>query len=168
MCHCIWQVHWVFLKWAVFYQQQMIPALQTAGFELLDPWALNDSPQLQAALAQADLSLQRQQLTVLNLEIERINAEAIDHCDWGVANLDGVDVDSGTAGEIGYAFAKGKRIYGYRGDFRLSCDNLGSTVNLQVEYFIRASGGDIYTEFDVLLRALTTALISFQTQSQSL
>jgi nucleoside 2-deoxyribosyltransferase len=59
------------------------------------------------------------------------------------AVLDGTDVDSGTAAEIGYAFAKGKPILGYRGDFRLSADNDGSIVNLQVEYFIRASGGTI-------------------------
>ena len=60
-----------------------------------------------------------------------------------VAVLDGADVDSGTAAEIGYAFARGKLIVGYRGDFRLSADNEGGTVNLQVEYFIRESGGTI-------------------------
>ena len=62
-----------------------------------------------------------------------------------LAVLDGTDVDSGTAAEIGYAFAKGRPILGYRGDFRLSADNEGSTVNLQVEYFITASGGTIFT-----------------------
>jgi nucleoside 2-deoxyribosyltransferase len=60
--------------------------------------------------------------------------------------LDGVDVDSGSAAEVGYAFAKGKPILGYRGDFRLSADNEGSTVNLQVEYFIRQSGGDMISQ----------------------
>jgi len=38
---------------------------------------------------------------------------------------------------IGFAFAKGKPIIGYRGDLRLSGDNDGAIVNLQVEYFIR-------------------------------
>jgi nucleoside 2-deoxyribosyltransferase len=72
------------------------------------------------------------------------------------AILDGVDVDSGTAAEIGYAFAKGKPILGYRGDFRLSADNEGSIVNLQVEYFIRQSGGDIVTNVaDALVRLET-------------
>ena len=70
------------------------------------------------------------------------------------AVLDGTDVDSGTAAEIGYAFARGKKILGYRGDFRLSADNEGATVNLQVEYFIRESGGDIVTA----LRAVPAAL----------
>ena len=64
--------------------------------------------------------------------------------------LDGVDVDSGTAAEIGYAFARGKLIVGYRGDFRLSADNEGGTVNLQVEYFIRESGGTIVTRYEDL------------------
>ena len=68
--------------------------------------------------------------------------------------LDGTDVDSGTAAEIGYAFARGKNILGYRGDFRLSADNEGATVNLQVEYFIRESGGDIITAFAALPAAL--------------
>ena len=81
----------------------------------------------------------------LNFEIGQKNQHAIDECDAVVAVLDGSDVDSGTAAEIGYAFAKNKPILGYRSDFRLSADNEGGIVNLQVEYFIRASGGDIIT-----------------------
>jgi Nucleoside 2-deoxyribosyltransferase len=74
----------------------------------------------------------------LNLEIGNNNREAIDRCDLVFAVFDGVDIDSGTAAEIGYAFAREKAILGYRGDFRLSADNDGSMVNLQVEDFIRA------------------------------
>src|SRR6202034_306547 len=81
----------------------------------------------------------------LDIEIGGNNRAGIDRADMVFAILDGVDVDSGTAAEIGYAFAKGKPILGYRGDFRLSADNEGATVNLQVEYFIRQSGGDIVT-----------------------
>ncbi len=50
-----------------------------------------------------------------------------------------MDVDSGMATEIGYAYAKGN---GYRGDFRIAGDNPGAIVNLQVEHFIRNSGSD--------------------------
>jgi nucleoside 2-deoxyribosyltransferase len=71
-----------------------------------------------------------------------------------LANLDGQDVDSGTAAEIGYAFAKGKPIIGYRGDLRLSSDNVGLTVNLQVEFFIRESGGEIVTSASTIPAAL--------------
>jgi nucleoside 2-deoxyribosyltransferase len=82
------------------------------------------------------------------------NRAAIDRARGVVAVLDGTDVDSGTAAEIGYAFARGKPIVGYRGDFRLSADNEGSIVNLQVEYFIRASGGTIVERFEDLGPAL--------------
>lgn len=60
-----------------------------------------------------------------------------------LAVLDGPDADSGTVAEIGYAFARGKKIVGYRGDFRLAGDNVGSTVNLQVEHLIEASSGEV-------------------------
>ena len=84
----------------------------------------------------------REAWRTLNLEMGATNRAAIDAADAVVAVLDGVDVDSGTAAEIGYAFARGKLIVGYRGDFRLSADNEGSIVNLQVEYFIRAERRD--------------------------
>lgn len=56
---------------------------------------------------------------------------AIDASDMVVAVLDGADVDSGTAWEIGYAYAKGKPLFGLRTDFR----TLGreGTVNLMIE-----------------------------------
>ena len=92
----------------------------------------------------------------LDIEIGRNNQLAIDKSDIVFAILDGVDVDSGTAAEIGYACAKGKPILGYRGDFRLSADNEGAMVNLQVEYFIRASGGDILTSLAAALAKLET------------
>ena len=90
----------------------------------------------------------------LNVEIGGNNRAGIDRADMVLAVLDGADVDSGTAAEIGYAFAKGKPILGYRGDFRLSADNEGSIVNLQVEYFIRQSGGDIVASIKELGPAL--------------
>lgn len=91
-------------------------------------------------------------LQKINHELGRTNAERIDKSDGVLAILDGVDVDSGTAAEIGYAFAKGKRVYGLRTDFRLAGDNIGSIVNLQVQYFIEASGGRVVTDVDSLLK----------------
>lgn len=86
------------------------------------------------------------------------NLRAIDGADGVVAVLDGVDVDSGTASEIGYAFAKGKRIVGYRNDFRRTGDTMASVVNLQVEFFIRASGGDIVRSIDLIADAVEKLL----------
>ena len=94
------------------------------------------------------------------MEMGATNRAAIDRARAVVAVLDGTDVDSGTAAEIGYAFGRGKLVLGYRGDFRLSADNEGSTVNLQVEYFIRQSGGVIVERYEDLrarLRRLAVA-----------
>lgn len=85
-------------------------------------------------------------LSEINTELGRANAASIDRVDGVFAILDGVDVDSGTAAEIGYAFARGKVVNGLRTDFRLAGDNPGSIVNLQVQYFIEASGGKVVTE----------------------
>lgn len=59
------------------------------------------------------------------------NLAAIDNSDIIVAVIDGADVDSGTAWEIGYAYSKGKTIMGLRTDFR----TLGTEgrVNLMIE-----------------------------------
>ena len=59
--------------------------------------------------------------------------EGVDTSDLVVAILDGVDVDSGTAWEIGYAYAKGKPVIGLRTDFRALSDGV---VNLMVEMAI--------------------------------
>ncbi|MGB9132274.1 MAG: nucleoside 2-deoxyribosyltransferase [Methanosarcina sp.] len=61
--------------------------------------------------------------------------EGVDSSDIVVAVLDGVDVDSGTAWEIGYAYARGKPVIGLRTDFRAFSDGI---VNLMVEMAIVA------------------------------
>lgn len=63
----------------------------------------------------------------------------VDNSDLVVAVLDGVDVDSGTAWEIGYAYAKGKPVIGLRTDFRSLSDGI---VNLMVEMAIVALARD--------------------------
>ena len=130
------------------------PRIEALGHEALDPWALMDATDIEAvALLPYGLE-KRDRWRVLNGRIGEGNAEAIDRCDAVFAVLDGTDVDSGTASEIGYACARGKKILGYRGDFRLSADNEGSTVNLQVEYFIHRSGGFIISSISELEEAL--------------
>jgi len=48
-----------------------------------------------------------------------------------VAVLEGTDVDSGTAWEIGYAYATGKPVIGFRTDFRIQTP--GERVNLMIQ-----------------------------------
>jgi nucleoside 2-deoxyribosyltransferase len=138
-----------------FHDQRLKPALKSLGHRVLDPWKLTSSKKITAVSSMPYGASKRNKWRRLNAEIGHNNHAAIDKCDAVLAVLDGTDVDSGTASEIGYAFAKGKPILGYRGDFRLSSDNEGSLVNLQVEYFIRKSGGEIAIRFADLSRALT-------------
>jgi nucleoside 2-deoxyribosyltransferase len=69
-----------------------------------------------------------------------------------LAVLDGPDVDSGTAAEIGWAAACGLPVIGLRTDFRLA-EHEAAPVNLQVEDFILTSGG-------VLVPSLAAAVLA--------
>jgi nucleoside 2-deoxyribosyltransferase len=139
-----------------FYGGVLVPFVRDLGYEVLDPWALTDPGRLAAVQAMPYGTARREAWRALDREIGATNRAAIDAAHGVVAVLDGVDVDSGTAAEVGYAFARGKLIVGYRGDFRLSADNEGSTVNLQVEYFIRESGGTIVERYEDLAPALAS------------
>jgi nucleoside 2-deoxyribosyltransferase len=125
-----------------FKDHVLVRELTALGYRVIDPFALTDPAKIEE-ISRLPPKDRRNAWQKLDMEIAKTNRNAIDNCDAVLAILDGVDVDSGTAAEIGYAFAVHKPILGYRGDFRISSDNEGATVNLQVEYFIRASGGDI-------------------------
>ena len=140
-----------------FYANVLVPFVSGLGYQVLDPWTLTDSGKIEAVRKLPYGDEKRAAWRTLNREIGANNRTAIDEAQGVVAVLDGVDVDSGTAAEIGYAFARGKLIVGYRGDFRLSADNEGGIVNLQVEFFIRESGGTIvdrYADLEPSLRPL--------------
>jgi len=132
----------------------LLPALRRAGHQPLDPWKDPAGRAIERALRRPYGLARRAALRRANAEAARANQRAIERADALVAVLDGADVDSGTAAEIGYAAARGLPIVGYRGDTRLAGDNDGAIVNLQVEYFIRASGGTIVTRVADVTRAL--------------
>lgn len=137
-------------------QAALAALAREAGHEVLDPFALAPQDEIDRIARLPSLDAQREGWRLLNWRIGETNTRAIDACDLVLAVLDGGDVDSGTAAEIGYAFARGKKIVGYRGDFRLAADNLGSAVNLQVEYFILASGGEIVASLEDLRARLAS------------
>jgi nucleoside 2-deoxyribosyltransferase/predicted secreted protein len=60
-----------------------------------------------------------------------MNKTALENSDFVVAVIDGADADSGTAWEMGYAFARGKPVFALRTDFR----RIGNSehVNLMLE-----------------------------------
>jgi nucleoside 2-deoxyribosyltransferase len=134
----------------LFMHDRLLPLVNSLGFAVEDPWELTSWEEVGAVQEIRDGAERIEAWRCLNTIIGERNAKAIARSDAMIAVLDGVDVDSGTASEIGYAYAKGLRIIGYRGDFRLSADNEGAVVNLQVEHFIRASGGTIVTTVTAL------------------
>jgi nucleoside 2-deoxyribosyltransferase len=124
---------------------ELIPTIQRHNIIALNPWdTKSDVARKLTAVKKLD-SIHARRLAWVSI-IDRMgkdNAEAIGRADGVVAVLDGVDVDSGTAAEIGYAAALGKWVIGYRGDFRRTGEDATAEVNLQVEYFIRKNGGAI-------------------------
>ena len=136
----------------------MLKTHLSSKFNIFDPFEVNSRLGDKISLIEKEKFRPIEEITNLlneiNMQIGEKNKDLIIEADILVANLDGPDVDSGTAAEIGFAFANGKTIIGYRGDFRYSGDNLGSKVNLQVEYFIRASGGKICNSIEKLLEIL--------------
>jgi nucleoside 2-deoxyribosyltransferase len=142
-----------------FHAGTVVREIARLGHVPLDPWAMDQTDpgldaEIKATTGMPYGVAKRDAWRQLNMRIGAKNQAFIDGCDTVFAVLDGVDVDSGTAAEIGYAFARAKPILGYRGDFRLSADNEGSIVNLQLEYFIRASGGEIITAIADIAAAL--------------
>lgn len=143
-----------------FHVSVLVPFVRGLGYEVVDPWALADRDALEAARRMPAGRERREAWARLSREMAAANCAAIDGADGVVAVLDGADVDSGTAAEIGYAFARGKLILGYRGDHRPSADSEEGIVNLQVEFFIRQSGGTIvrrYEDLEPSLRRLGDA-----------
>ena len=139
------------------YLHELVGALEAHGLTVHDPWGSNrpKAPVLTPPPAPpTDPEERRAARHARNHTIGQLNAEAIQAADGVIAVLDGVDVDSGTAAEIGYAFGLGKAIWGLRTDSRLTGDNEGAIVNLQVQYFIEASGGRIARSIADLLLLL--------------
>jgi nucleoside 2-deoxyribosyltransferase len=137
----------------IFYNQTLLPALSANGAEPLDPWAapfadlgtaldLPPGPGREDALARA------------NRMHGAYNRQLLDRARAVFAVLDGVDVDSGAAAEIGYAAARGCPIVGWRSDLRLTGDNAAAVVNLQVQYFIEMHGGSVHRELTDAVDAL--------------
>jgi nucleoside 2-deoxyribosyltransferase len=127
-----------------WYAGTLLPLLRAAGHEVLDPWAASAQHFVDAA---GDLEA----VAAANRCAGAKNEELIRACDVVLAVLDGVDVDSGVAAEVGFAYALGKPVIGWRSDFRLAGDNAASVVNLQVEHFLT---GQVETDLETAVSRL--------------
>lgn len=135
----------------MFQAEVLVPLLRRRGFVVVEPPGFSPEAfeRFEVANEIRDPDSRLEILEELNEWVGRSNALAIDSCDTLLAVLDGPDVDSGTAAEVGYAFALGKRVHGYRGDFRAG-ENPATRVNVQVEWFVRSSGGDVFLSLEAL------------------
>lgn len=125
---------------------EQLKKMLSAHVEVVNPWddhAFDE--EIERAKEIPDRGERLARFAEINTEIARRNERRIRDCDGVIAVLDGVDVDSGTASEIGFAYALGKRIDGLRTDFRQTGENEAAVVNLQVRYWIDASGGRLVT-----------------------
>jgi nucleoside 2-deoxyribosyltransferase len=122
---------------------------------VVNPWDdTSFAADFELAQALTNVNERREHFHRINLGIGAKNEAMIRSVDAIVAVLDGVDVDSGTAGEIGFAYGLGKTAFGLRTDFRVTGDNEAAGINLQLRYFIEQSGGSYHTSVETLLHAL--------------
>lgn len=140
-----------------FHNDVLVPKVRAARFEPLDPWDLPSEMLEVFELAKGHPDRTRR-LAATNRDVGARNAQMIRDCAGVLAVLDGTDVDSGTAAEIGFAAALGKPVIGVRLDLRITGDNEATLVNLQVEWFIENSGGRLTTDLDDAIAAVVTLL----------
>ncbi|MFZ0512493.1 MAG: nucleoside 2-deoxyribosyltransferase [Candidatus Nitrosopolaris sp.] len=128
-----------------FMKNTMIPGIKQVVSLILNPWDSFDTVSLEFEKINSlnDIRKQKDLLRDLNKKIGLENENSLKRAQIIIAILDGSDVDSGVASEIGYSYALKKKIISYRSDLRLTGDNQAAGVNLQVEYFIGESGGCI-------------------------
>ena len=88
------------------------------------------------------------------------NKTALEDSDFVVAIIDGADADSGTAWEMGYAFAQGKPVIALRTDFRRVGHH--EQVNLMLEQSAKVVGS-----MDEVLAALQSPCLNSRQGQQS-
>lgn len=77
------------------------------------------------------------------------NAAALSRCSLVVAILDGADVESGVAWEIGFAHALAKRVVGLRSDFRFH-----AKPDMSVNLMLAGTCAEVFTQTSDLLQFL--------------
>jgi nucleoside 2-deoxyribosyltransferase len=130
-----------------YLRTELYPALEKIGFKVLDPWAYQKTMSEAAIMESAKKGLPEE----VAVMIGETNVKLINEAKLVVAVLNGPDVDSGTAEEIGDASRAGKSIFGLRTDIRPG-EIRG--VNIQIFTPIKQSGGEIFNTKEELLLAL--------------
>lgn len=131
------------------YLNRIKEKLRAQELTVIDPW---DQHEFVAEIAHAkELPASSEQLAAFRqiaAGIGRANERLIRSSDMVFAVLDGLEVDSGTASEVGFGSALGKKCYGLRTDWRDSGDFAGLPCNLQVLHFIERNGGRLFRSME--------------------
>lgn len=130
------------------YRDRIKARLIEIGCSVLDPWEQPFHGAIEDARAITDWPARVEAFRRIARQIGKSNENMIRECDAILGVLDGLEIDSGVASEIGYAAALGKRCYGLRTDFRNCGDFDGIPINLQVLYWIEKSGGRLFRYTD--------------------
>lgn len=131
------------------YRSRIIAKLTALGFNVFDPWTQTQfAPLINDALSIDGFSARTTAFREIATKIGGCNTEGIIESDCILAVLDGAEVDSGTAAEIGFASALDKPCFGLRTDVRDCGDFTGIPINLQVLHFIERSGGKLFRSIE--------------------
>ena len=130
------------------YLERIKARLIQLGYEVFDPWAQPFSEAIREASRIESYHERVSAFARIAKDIGASNENGIRESDILLGVLDGSEVDSGTAVEIGFAAGIGLRCYGLRTDWREVGDLLGLPINLQVLHFIEKSGGKIFRSIE--------------------
>lgn len=131
------------------YREKIKQHLVQLGHELFDPWSQEESAlRIKNALTIEDQTERKQAISLAAAFTGASNADGIRWADVVLAVLDGAELDSGTAAEVGFGAGIGKKCFGLRTDFRDTGDLPGLPLNLQVLHFINQSGGTLFRRIE--------------------
>lgn len=133
-----------FGRWSM---RRLYDKLEGVGLRVRDPWEWPNQRASEPPIRTLDLLTTALQTSAdrgwqVSLEIAARNVTELRAADVMLAVLDGADVDSGVAAEIGYASGIGKAIVGLRTDQRRASDGHAHVVNLQVQHLIANAATD--------------------------
>jgi len=133
----------------IAYLNKIKVKVASQGFEIFDPWEQTQfAERLEHAAQERDFSARAKLYQEVSRQIGICNEGGIRWANFVLAVLDGAEVDSGTAGEVGFASALGKKCFGLRTDRRDCGDFIALPVNLQIMHFIERSGGKMFRSIE--------------------
>ena len=126
-----------------FYNESYLPALRAIGIDTICPWAMTDPAEGLHVLDTDSVAERSARYDEFVKRVFARNEGGIRDAEIVIAQLDGTDADAGTAWEVGFGYALGKTIFGWRSDWRNSGE-LAGRVTVMAEGSIELSGGFIH------------------------